>query len=462
MPISPARKLAYEVLRRVEGGRDFAVDLLHRPSVSALKDVDQRLATEIVMGVLRWRGELDFEIERVARRKLTALDPEVVTILRLGFFQIRFLERVPKFAVVDDAVKMTKSTGKPSAAGLVNAVLRKCSPAAWRARSPRWEEISAQDVQAIRRAMPAWLFERWAARKWPLREGLEDSTGGQAALRLAWASTQVPATTLRIVGRNVSREAVADELAPDGVRTSPGEFGRFALRVESGNVRSSRAFREGRVVIQDEASQLVAEIVTPEAGQRVLDLCSAPGMKAGLLAQLIESGTLVVCDQSAPRFDTLRRLLPSQMPAGIKLSPVRIDASRELPFGSVFDRILLDAPCSGTGTLARNPEIKWRLEPENLARFAERQKKMLRNALAALAPAGRPVYSTCSLEPEENEQVVESVLDLAPGFRRLGFEELSRDIVALTRHFDSQGYFRTNPALDRMDGFFAAVLVRNG
>ena len=149
MPISPARKAAYDILHRVDSGRDFAVDLLQSPAVSALKDLDRRLATEIVMGVLRWRGELDFHIERLARRKLVSLDPEVLTILRMGCFQIRFLERVPKFAIVDDAVEITKSIGKVSASGLVNAVLRKCSPDGSSLISTRWEGLTREGKQAI-------------------------------------------------------------------------------------------------------------------------------------------------------------------------------------------------------------------------------------------------------------------------------------------------------------------------
>ena len=460
MPVSPARKAAYDVLGRVDSGRDFAVDLLHTPAISALKDLDRRLATEIVMGVLRWRGELDFQIERLARRKLASLDPEVLAILRMGFFQIRFLERVPKFAIVDDAVEITKTTGKPSASGLVNAVLRKCSPADSNLIAVRWEDLTGEGKQAIQRTLPDWLFKRWSARTWPGLAGEARLTGSDAALRMAWASTQVPPTTLRVVGLNLSREAVAAELERDGVAVLPDDFARFALRVKSGSVQTSRAFREGRVVIQDAASQLVPELVAPQAGQCVLDLCSAPGMKAGLLAQLLERGSLVVCDQSAPRLATLRKLLPSQMPDSVRLNPVQLDASRELPFGVLFDRILLDAPCSGTGTLARNPEIRWQLEPQDLTRFAERQRKMLRNALLALAPVGRLVYSTCSLEPEENEQVVKSVLSVPPGFRKLTSTELTREFPALARCFDADGYFRTNPALHPMDGFFAAVLVR--
>jgi 16S rRNA (cytosine967-C5)-methyltransferase len=231
------------------------------------------------------------------------------------------------------------------------------------------------------------------------------------------------------------------------------------LVVKSGSVFSSRALREGRVVIQDEASQLVAELLRPEPGQHVLDLCAAPGIKAGLLGRLLERGTLTVCDLSAARLKTLGKLLPPQVPPGVKLQRLQLDARRELPFSRLFDRILLDAPCSGTGTLARNPEIKWRLEPADLARHAETQMKMLRHALPLLARGGRLVYATCSLEPEENEQVVEAVLRDAPAFRKLTATELSREFPELASLFDAHGYLRTWPDFHPMDGFFAAVIV---
>jgi len=192
---------------------------------------------------------------------------------------------------------------------------------------------------------------------------------------------------LRVTGANADRQALAAELAQEGVSVLPGRFSRFALLVKSGNVLSSQAWREGRVVIQDEASQLVAELVAPQAGQRVLDLCAAPGMKAGQLAQMLGEGTLVACDASAPRLRTMARLLPRWVPAAVRLSMIRIDAARELPFEVKSDRILLDAPCSGTGTLARNPEIKWRLEPRDLARHAETLRGCYSTAYGWTAPA---------------------------------------------------------------------------
>jgi 16S rRNA (cytosine967-C5)-methyltransferase len=460
MPASPARQVAYQMLRRVEAGRGFAVDLLQSPEVSALKDADRRLATELVMGVLRWRGELDFRVEQLSGQRLRSFDPEVLTLLRMGIYQIRFLEKIPKPAVVNDAVELTKAARKRSAAGLVNAVLRKCNSPGVRLGSVRFEELARDGIEAIQRTVPRWLFEHWATRGWPVSGSSEGPTSAETALRLAWASVQVPPVTLRIAAPNLDRDSLIRGLAQEGISVVPGALSRFALVVQSGNILSSRALREGRAVIQDEASQLVTELVAPEPGQRVLDLCAAPGMKAGLLAQLLERGTLLVCDLSASRLRTLGKLLPPQVPRGVELHRVRLDATHKLPFGTSFDRILVDAPCSGTGTLARNPEIKWRLEPRDLARHAETQKKMLRHALPLLAPGGRLVYATCSLEPEENEQVVEAVLSSMPDFRKLATPELSREFPALAPLFDAHGCFRTRPDLYPMDGFFAAVIVR--
>jgi 16S rRNA (cytosine967-C5)-methyltransferase len=231
------------------------------------------------------------------------------------------------------------------------------------------------------------------------------------------------------------------------------------LILESGQVLNTRPYRDGRVVIQDEASQLVAELVSPRPGQWVLDLCAAPGMKAGQLAQMLGAGNLVACDRSAARLRTLARILPPAVPASVRLSIVRTDAALPLPFAVKFDRILLDAPCSGTGTLARNPEIKWRLEPGDIARLAELQIAMLRNALPALAEGGRLVYATCSLEPEENAEVVETVLSGEPKYRLLSADELALQFPRLTSLFNSRGYFRTRPGRQGMDGFNAAVIV---
>ena len=446
MRVSPAREIAYQVLRRVESGRAFAVDLLQQPQVSELREVDRNLATELVMGALRWHGELDFQIEQLSGKPLKYFDPEIATILRLGVYQIRFLEKIPKSAVVNEAVELTKSARKRSAAGLVNAVLRKCEPPAWR-RAVEKQEPDPGVLESLRRSFPTWLLERW-----------ERNFGPKAAGTLAWASNAVPHTTLRV--RQGERLDIQHRLKAEGIQTAPGKYACQALTVESGNVQASRAVRGGSVVIQDEASQLVAALVAPVRNQRVLDLCAAPGIKTCQLAEAVGHGTLVACDLSAPRLRTMARLLQRRIPAAVSLHVVRLDARSGLPFGCLFDRVLLDVPCSGTGTLARNPEIKWRLQPSDLPRLAAGQEEMLTNALAVLAPGGRLVYSTCSLEPEENEQVVERVLQASEDFRLLSAAELAAEFPALAPLFDAHGYFRTRPDLHSMDGFFAAVIVR--
>jgi 16S rRNA (cytosine967-C5)-methyltransferase len=458
MPISPARKSAFEILRRLDSGRSFAVDLLQGPEVATLKEVDRGLATELVMGVLRWRGELDFQIEQLSGRRVKQFDPEVLTILRMGAYQIRFLERVPKRAVVDDAVELTKAARKRSAAGLVNAVLRKCEPPQDRVLGHDFAHFSAESRESVRRAFPGWLLQRWETSTATTTESAEVGAG-----RLAYASLQTPRTTLRVVNAGEDLQVIRQELEAEGVATSPCLYAQArGLAVESGHVQNTRAYREGRVVIQDEASQLVAELVSSEPGQRVLDLCAAPGMKAGQLAQMMGAGMLVACDLRAARLRTLARLLPRWVPPSVHLWMVQLDATRELPFAAKFERILLDAPCSGTGTLARNPEIKWRLYPEDITRLAELQTLMLRNALAALASDGRLVYATCSLEPEENEEVVEKVLSEEPAFRVLTSHELVPKHPHLAPFFNPQGYFRTRPDQHAMDGFNAAVIVRKG
>jgi 16S rRNA (cytosine967-C5)-methyltransferase len=458
MPVSPSRKVAFQILLRLESGRGFAVDLLQTPEVSDLKELDRRLVTEIVMGVLRWRGELDFQIERISGREVTVLDPEVLVILRMGAYQIRFLERVPKRAVVDDAVELTKAVRKRSAAGFVNAVLRKCEPPKERMSGRHFNDLSAEQRESVLRAFPAWLLKRW--------EGITATTlepGKVGSLRLAYASLATPRTTLRAVHSDVNLQDLRLELEAEGVGTSRCEYAQaYGLKVESGIVQNTRAYREGRVVIQEEASQLVAELVSPEHDQRILDLCAAPGMKAGQMAQLLGAGMLVAGDRSTPRLHTLSKLLPRRIPDSVRLSTVRLDAAEALPFGTKFDRILLDAPCSGTGTLGRNPEIKWRLSPEDITRLAVLQARMLRNALPALADGGQMVYATCSLEPEENEKVVEKVLSEDSDFRILTSHELSSKHPRLAPLFDPRGYFWTRPDEDSMDGFNAVVIVRKG
>jgi len=448
--ISPARAAAYRILRKIEQGRAFAVELLQRPPIAALTEVDRRLVTELVMGVLRWGGELGYRIEQLSGRPLRYFDPEVATVLRLGIYQILFLGKIPKSAAVNECVELVKRARKGSAANLVNAVLRKCPV---RVSEPGEREPVCSDheiLEAALRSLPQWLRERWTV-----------NFGLQVAGSLARASVSTPRTTLRLADCTRSREEMLLELRQEGIEALPARYAANALVVQSGTVHASKAWHDGRVVIQDEASQLVAGLVAPQPGERILDLCAAPGMKTAQLAAALTSGTLVASDSSLRRLRMMTKLLRQQhLPHGVRVHVVCQDAARSLTLGMQFHRILLDAPCSGTGTLARNPEVKWRLKSSDLLRLAQTQGKMLRNALGALAKGGRLVYATCSLEPDENAQVVESILGENPDFRLLDRVELGEEFPFLSEFFDEYGYFRTRPDLHRVDGFFAAVLAR--
>jgi 16S rRNA (cytosine967-C5)-methyltransferase len=447
--VSPARKIAFEILLQVDAGQSFASDLLQGRQVSALSERDRGLATEIVMGVLRWLSEIDHRLQKLSGKSPRSLDREVATALRMGIYQIAFLEKIPKSVAVNESVELTKLSRKRSATGLVNAVLRKCEPEkllqGYGGALPDAPELLA----SVRRSVPAWLLDRWGA-----------NFGPEAATRLAWAATQVPSTTLRICSCTHNPDEGVTKFEEKGSKVYRGEYASKALIVEAGEGTVSRLAVEMGLAIQDEASQLVAEMVGVRPGERVLDLCAAPGMKTSLLADAVGDGLVVACDASARRLQTLRKLLPRLTGNTSAVHVVRLDATQPLPFRQSFDHILVDAPCSGTGTLARNPEIKWRLTAEDLDRLPVIQSKILVNSLSLLASGGRLVYATCSLEPEENEKVVESVLAGAGGFRLVCRAELAVDLPKIAPLIDARDYFRTRPDLHGMDGFFAAVFTR--
>ncbi len=351
--VSPARAVAFTTLLRTHHG-SYASDLL----LSLAGDLDSRdagLASEIVFGCLRRQAQLDFLIGLHARKQ--KLDPEVRIALRIGIYQLRFLERVPAHAAVSESVELVRHAGKRSAAPLVNAILR----AIVRKGNfqPAWPDRPTE------LSIPPWLLARW-----------DSHFGPELATGIALAALEAPRTSVASTGR-----------------------------------------------IQDPGSQSIVPLLDIQPGQSFLDVCAAPGNKT---AQAIEAGALAVaCDLHPRRLAAL---------ASLPCPRVALDATRTLPFSSPFDRILIDAPCSGTGTLGRNPEIKWRLRPEDLLDLQTRQRAILANSLPLLKPGGRLVYSTCSLEPEENEQVIAAF----------------------------PGPWRTSarlPGRDPGDGFFAAVLT---
>jgi 16S rRNA (cytosine967-C5)-methyltransferase len=478
--ISPARKAAFRVLLAVERGPSHSDDLLRGLAVNALSAPDRNLATALVLGVLRWQIRLDHQLQALLKRPHARLDPEIRIALRLGAFQILHMDRIPARAAIDESVELAKQAGHRFASAMVNAVLRKLgalepagkpeglkgtgfSPYINHAESTRalapeegLPEQAPSEI-ALAYAHPAWMVERWAS-----------FYGIEAARALCRHGQSQPSLTLRI-----DAPAVEDELAASGVHLQPGELLTAARTVVSGDLTASAAFREGRLRLQDEGSQLIAELAgcagenPGQAEKRILDACAAPGNKTLIMAERNPQARIVACESSSQRFEPLCQRLA---PLGDRVECRLID-STALAEDSLFDFALVDAPCSGTGTLGRNPEIRHRLRLEDLPRQAERQRAILLAALRAVRPSGRVVYSTCSLEPEENEQVVAAALAETLSARQVSLEPciqalLDQSILTpagadrLNAALTPEGTLRLLPGALPTDGFFVCVLER--
>jgi 16S rRNA (cytosine967-C5)-methyltransferase len=458
MAVSPARAVAFEILLRVAREDSYAAELLHSAPLAKLSTRDHGLATELVMGVLRWQSLLDRRLAVASSQKLGRLDGEVLAALRLGVYQLQFLSRVPARAAIFESVELVKAARKRSAASFVNAVLRTI---AGRGAEDIFAEIGKSPdsiTLAQNAAHPPWLVARWTE-----RYGLE------ATRQICTHDQTVPATTIHIHDTRSSEDRTDAELAEAGVQLAPGQLLSTARRVLAGDVTGTRAYQEGRVSIQDEASQLVALLAgrdettgdRPIVDCRILDCCAAPGSKTALIARRNPRAKVLATELHPHRARLLQNL--SRLP---NVHVVAADA-RQLPFSFAFARILADVPCSGTGTLARNPEIKWRLKAEDLRDLQSRQVAILKSALAQLAIGGRLVYSTCSLEREENEAVVEAALEGTSEFKvadckgeleqlRQSGEMCWKDTAALL----AGPYLRTIPGVHPCDGFFAAMIER--
>jgi 16S rRNA (cytosine967-C5)-methyltransferase len=495
MPVSPARAAAFDILLRVERESSYASDLLHSPTHADLSTPDHALATELVMGVLRWRSRLDADIATASSQPLSKLDLEILIALRLALYQFLWLDRIPQRAALHESVELVKRARKRSAAPFVNAVLRKLS-ATPRKHALAETEISSPETLARTFAHPQWLVERWTS-----------AYGLPSAHQICQHNQSIPTTAIRLRAPTAEQE-----LNEEGITLTRGGLLTSARRIEAGNITKTQAFRTGQIVIQDEASQLVAALISaamPTEDSRILDCCAAPGGKTLAIADHNPSAAITAIELHPHRARLLQNLLrqnqlhqnsqhsaesssgshvgpglrPGQaerssaarnerdLPSAAYIQIVTADA-QHLPLSMQFDRVLADVPCSGTGTLARNPEIKWRLTPDDLAQLAQRQLAILRSALAQVAPAGRLIYSTCSLEKEENEDVVEQALSENNSFRLLdcGIEldhlKQSGELIwfdpalpgpaSLTRG----PYLRTIPGIHPCDGFFAAIFER--
>ncbi|MCH7645224.1 MAG: 16S rRNA (cytosine(967)-C(5))-methyltransferase RsmB [Myxococcales bacterium] len=443
------RLLALRVLERVSSAGAYADILLHSAlGRSALNAPDRAFATDLVYGTLRWRGTIDYYLNHFVDQDLAKLEPLVASTLQLGAYQLLFAKRVPASAAVDQSVRCIRAAGMSRATGLVNAVLRRLSLEHHKIALPSVnDDPTAHLTHAL--SLPRWLAERWIER-----------CGVEGAVALAKACNEPPPLTIRANRlRSDARELLQDVLENFPEATAC-RFARGGIVLgRKGNPAQDRNFLAGRFTVQDEASQLVVALLDPQPGERVLDLCAAPGGKTTAIAERVgPSGSVIAVDRNTRRLDLVQRAVRRLGLKGIRT--VARDATRSLaelaPEGG-FDRILVDAPCSGLGTLRRNPDAKWRVRPGDPARLAEVQRALVGNAAAVLRSGGTLVYSSCTVLAEENEEIARHFLRGSRDFAPISKDALPNEVKILA---DSDGFLRTFPHIHDTDGFFAARFER--
>jgi 16S rRNA (cytosine967-C5)-methyltransferase len=439
LTIAPARLCAYAVLRRVFERGAYADEAL-RAEAKDLDARDRALAMRLAYGAVQRRGTLDYVIERFAERPPDRLDPPVLAALRLGLYELLYLRGSPDYAVVADAVELAKAQGRRGH-GLVNAVLRRATR-----EGPALLDALTDDTPedaAVKHSHPEWIARLWweelgadAARALMS----SDNEPGELALRANTLLTDAPALMAEL-----SVEAHLDPVIPEAV-VLDGPF----------DVHGSASWRAGEFIAQSRAAMLVARCLAPLPGERVLDLCAAPGGKSTHLAALMEGrGEVLAVERNPHRAGELVRTAQRLHAANVRVEVG--DAALARPEGPVFDRVLVDPPCSGLGTLQARADLRWRVTPEKVPEMARAQAAILEAGAGALRPGGVLVYSTCTISPTENERLIAAFLDSHPGF---GLEDLSAELPAFGLG-PSSDFVLTLPHRDRTAGFFIARLRRS-
>lgn len=449
------RLAAAKVLLAIERGRTTLAAELDAACQRVPAERDRALLVELTAGTMRWRAAIDALIGQCSNRPLAKLSPGVRAILRLSAYQLEHLDRVPVHAVLNEAVSLTRTLRESSASGFVNGVLRTFTrtrarltlPSRPRAGAPRADQIAYLSTTL---SHPAWLVERWL-----------DRHGFDAAERWCRFNNSPPAVAGRVTGATGTTQTLIAALREAGVEAQPARTVADAITWPPGALGRVPAELMRGVHVQDEASQAVAHAAGVQAGERVLDVCAAPGGKTLIFASALGAsdaqaggrGLLVAADVRGARVRLLHQTLCA---AGVRVPLLTLDATRPLPFGPVFDRVFVDAPCSGLGVLRRDPDLKWTRQPDDLSALASIEQQILANAANVVAAGGRLIYATCSSEPEENDAVVQRFLNADPRFVREpvqpGPHLLDPSLIG------EDGCFRTLPFAHGLDAFFAAVV----
>ena len=437
------RQLASEILFKVDTRKAYADILLDQAlRTTALDERDRALLTELTYGTLRWRGAIDARLSRHLRRPLAEIDAPIRSLLRLTCYQLIYLDRIPPYAAVNEAVELAKALGGRKAAGFANGVLRSFL------RAPhtdnRAQTEAALPSLAAQYSHPEWLVQRWL-----------DALGPDGAPALMRANNEKAPLALRANSLKVSRNELLDRLQRGPIDAMAAAYAPQGIFLPAGGViESLPGFAEGLFQVQGEASQLVSSLLSPLPGERILDACAAPGGKSTHLAELMhDEGEIIAVDISERGIE---RIEQNVRRLGLKsVRSVRADVSEpSAKLGDArYDRILVDAPCSGLGTLRAHPEIKWNRDEHDVRRLSRLQLKILNQVSAYLKPDGILVYSTCTLTVEENERNVESFLAEHPEFE---LQDAASYLPQQAKHMVHGRYFQTLPHRDNTDGFFAA------
>ncbi|KAF0157086.1 MAG: 16S rRNA (cytosine967-C5)-methyltransferase [Syntrophaceae bacterium] len=440
------RHEAVDILNSISQSQAFAGDLLDAclDEQHLSGTADGRLLTHLVYGVLRHQGHLDWMLAQLYRGDFAKMEDGVKNILRTGLYQLKFSDRLPAFAVVDEAVKIAKRIN-PGAGGLVNAVLRSYLRNTDKIYFPSLEKNPAEHIAAFY-SHPPWLVKIWI-----------NIFGQEETIALCQANNELPPLTLRVNTLKASREDLAQKLKSEDFSCEPTRFSPDGIILSDTPrpVQKTFFFKEGLLRLQDEAAQLVSHLVDPRSGESVLDVCAGSGGKTTHLAALMKNtGRIVALDRDPGK---IAQLTKDATRMGVSvIESTQTDLGQILPEGFVdaFDHILVDAPCSGTGTLRRNPEIKWRLKSTDIPTLSKTQNTILQNASAAVKNGGRLIYCTCSILPAENDGVIRQFLMDNPQFT------VEPPPGAISGHLKDSRFFRTYPHHHTTDGFFGAVLRR--
>lgn len=444
-----ARELALKVLQEVEEDQSYLnLSLTRFLNEFELSSEDRGLLTELTNGVVQRLNTLDWILSQYLSRPLEKLTPWVRNILRLGAYQILYLQRIPDSAAVDESVKLAHRYGHRGVAGLVNAVLRKVSSSKESLPLPAREE-EPELYLSLQYSYPLWLVKRWKAHL-----GLEE------AEELCRAGNERPPLTVRVNTLRCSRGELVEFLQGEGTAAEKCTFAADGVQLGlRGKLTALESFRRGLFQVQGESSMLVAPALSPQPGEKVLDLCSAPGGKTAHIAALMRNqGEIVATDLHAHRLRLVRSAMERLGIGIVNTEPLN---GRQIPseMRGIYDRVLLDVPCSGMGVIRRKADLKWRRSPEDISSLSQLQFELLKGAFQALRPGGVLLYSACTTEPEETKGVVEKFLEEEPAAWRSSFSSLLPELLLAE---DEEGMVHLWPHKHGLDGFFLARLRKEG